>query len=86
MNSTHFVILISIAIVVVLLIIVIYFNLHPDRKKDTSYLNENGDHIYYERSIIEKKEFLKTHPNAKDVRTLRAIFHCHKRDNAGSDN
>lgn len=81
MNGTHLIILISIGIVVVLLITVFYFNRHTDSERDSSYLDENGDHIYYERSIIEKKKFFKTHPNAKDVRTLRAIFHCHKQGN-----
>lgn len=46
------------------------------RKKvsDTQYMNEDGDHIYYDRASIEKKEFVRRHPDVKGVRTLGRLF------------
>ncbi len=41
---------------------------------DNEYLTEEGDHKYYERSLIEKKEYAKRHPNIKDVRKFSRLF------------
>ena len=41
---------------------------------DSQYLDEDGDHIYYERSLIEKKIFRKMFPDVKDVRSLGRLF------------
>lgn len=55
----------------------IYFHRHPedDELNDREYLDSDGDHQYYDRSIIEKKEFLRRHPEAKDkLRTLSRML------------
>lgn len=68
-------VLIIIAIAAILIVLGIYFKRNPDQNDDSSYLDENGDHLYYERSIIEKKEFIKENPGAKGkVRTFKALF------------
>ncbi len=44
-----------------------------DEDIDSQYYNAEGDHIYYERSLIEKKLFHKQFPNIT-LRTLSALF------------
>ena len=41
------------------------------------YLDSEGNHIYYERSLIEKNDFIREHPQIKDteVRTFTRLFH-----------
>lgn len=41
---------------------------------DSQYLDEDGDHVYYERSLIEKKEFRRKHPDINNLRTIRSLF------------
>lgn len=43
---------------------------------DSYFINEDGDHVYYERSIIRKKDFAKKHPDVKGVRTVKRLFRC----------
>ncbi len=40
---------------------------------DSQYYNADGDHIYYERSLIEKKMFRKRYPHA-EIRKLSNMF------------
>ncbi len=40
---------------------------------DLQYYDSNGDHIYYERSLIEKKMFRKRYPHA-EIRKLSNMF------------
>ena len=40
---------------------------------DRRYLDKDGDHVYYNESIIEKKEFRRRHPDA-DTRTFERLF------------
>ena len=41
---------------------------------DSQYLDEDGDHIYYERSLIEKKTFRKLFPDITDLRSFKQLF------------
>lgn len=41
---------------------------------DKQYINEDGDHVYYDKGLIEKKQFAKMHPEVKDVRSFRRLF------------
>ena len=41
---------------------------------DSQYFDENGDHIYYDRSLIEKKLFRQNFPHIKDVRSISRLF------------
>lgn len=41
---------------------------------DSQYYDENGDHIYYDRSLIEKKIFRKKYPHITNIRTLNSFF------------
>lgn len=45
-----------------------------DDYQDKEYINEEGDHTYYERSLIEKKEYARRHPNIKDIRRFSRLF------------
>lgn len=40
---------------------------------DEQYYNEEGNHIYYDRSRIEKEEFIRKHPGEKP-RSLSRLF------------
>ncbi|MDE6336039.1 MAG: hypothetical protein K2J63_05805 [Muribaculaceae bacterium] len=40
---------------------------------DSQYLDEEGNHIYYDRSLREKQDFVQKHPGEKP-RTLRRLF------------
>ena len=40
---------------------------------DSQYYDEAGNHIYYDRSSIEKAEFIRRHPDEKP-RSLRRLF------------
>ncbi len=41
---------------------------------DSQYYNADGDHIYYDRSLIEKKQFLRHFPHIKNLRSLSRLF------------
>ena len=40
---------------------------------DRKYRNEEGDHLYYDQSIIEKKEFRRRFPHSA-IRSFRNLF------------
>lgn len=40
---------------------------------DKQYLDEDGNHIYYDRSLREKREFNRRNPE-ESPRTLRRLF------------
>ena len=40
---------------------------------DRSYRDQDGDHIYYDKSIIEKKRFSRLHPK-EAARTFARLF------------
>lgn len=45
------------------------------RDIDRQYIDEDGDHIYYDRSLIRKKDYARRHPDeAGALRTLRNLF------------
>ena len=62
------------ACIILLLILLVVIPLTFVSKSDGSekFIDENGNHAYYERSIIEKENYLKDHPNEK-MRELRSI-------------
>lgn len=41
---------------------------------DSQYYNSDGDHIYYERSLIEKKQFMRRFPNITEIRSLSSFL------------
>lgn len=46
-----------------------------DERFDRKYRDEDGDHLYYDESIIEKKEFKRRFPDVKGLRTFSRLFH-----------
>ena len=47
---------------------------------DRQYYDEDGNHLYYDRSLIEKEEFKRHHPGEeKNVRTFRRLFSRNKK-------
>lgn len=67
-----------IAIIVLLVLLVGLAVVFSDREKndaiDRQYINEDGDHVYYDKGLIEKKNFAKHHPEVNDVRSFRRLF------------
>ncbi len=45
---------------------------------DSQYYTSDGDHIYYERSLIEKKEFHKRFPHIS-IRKISGLFFAKKK-------
>ncbi len=45
-----------------------------DVDMDSQYLDEDGDHIYYDRSLIEKKLFRRRFPHITDIRSFSRLF------------
>ncbi|MDE5881786.1 MAG: hypothetical protein K2H60_08650 [Muribaculaceae bacterium] len=41
---------------------------------DSQYLDEEGNHVYYDRSLIEKREFMRRHPEEGNLRTLKRLL------------
>ncbi len=41
---------------------------------DRGYRDKDGDHVYYDQSIIEKKQFKRLHPK-EAARTFARLFH-----------
>ena len=71
------VLLIFLGLIVIIGILIFLIALATHRRGedlDSQYFDENGDHVYYDRSAIEKREFAKHHPDVKDVRTFRRLF------------
>ncbi len=44
---------------------------------DRSFRDQNGDHVYYDKSIIEKKVFHRLHPK-EAARTFSRLFRTRK--------
>ena len=63
-------------LVVAFFIVLLLAKAHSLYEKETEFIDENGDHEYYERSIIEKKRFHKLHPEIPehDLRTIHRLF------------
>ena len=70
---TLIIILVMLAVV---LAIALAFSLKGGRETaadDRDYRDQDGNHVYYDKSIIEKKRFSRLHP--KDAaRTFRRLF------------
>lgn len=57
-----------------------------NRVDDSQYYNEDGDHIYYDRSRIEKKRFREKNPDVRDVRSFRRLFREFRDDRQDAPN
>lgn len=77
--TTFFIIFMLVILGIALLItLVVKARGRGDKADENGFLNSDGDHIYYDRSLIEKKRFQREHPEAKEVRTFRRIFSGNK--------
>ena len=77
MNGFFYVFIVClILLILAFLVTQITIESHHNDDKDTDFLDEEGDHKYYDRSIIEKKNFSRRHPEISDdeVRSLRRLF------------
>ena len=70
---TLIIILVMLAVV---LSIALAFSLKGSREvdDDRDYRDQDGNHVYYDESIIEKKRFSRLHPK-EAARTFRRLFH-----------
>ncbi len=67
------IILLILAIILAIILAVLIKSTGEEVYYDGTYRDQNGDHIYYDKSIIEKKIFLSLHP--KDAaRTFKRLF------------
>ena len=71
--------MITLIIILVMLAVVLAIALAVSLKAgrqddDRGYRDQNGDHVYYDQSLIEKKRFHKLHPK-EAARTFASLFH-----------
>lgn len=77
MNKLLTIFLLLIFFIALLLVcIAAFWHRHTDGVDiDSQYIDENGDHIYYDRSLIEKKNWAKHDPHGlKYVRKFSRLF------------
>lgn len=70
-------VLIIFMLIIAILAIVLFLTVRLSGKKtmdDPEFLNSDGDHIYYDRSSIEKKEFMRRHSDVKNLRSFSRLF------------
>lgn len=71
-------ILTLIAILLTLFLVVHFRGKSPSKTYDKNdpFVDSNGNHIYYERSIIEKSRFFRANPDVprETVRTINRFF------------
>lgn len=72
MTGILIIFMLVIFILAIILIVIVKSSKHIGANEN--FLNEEGDHLYYDRSIIEKKEFAKKHPDVKNVRSFSRLF------------
>ena len=73
----HFFLLFLILVITISLIITMIGEIAfkgVDVDMDSQHYDRNGDHIYYERSLIEKKLFRQKYPQINDIRTIKSLF------------
>lgn len=64
-----------IVLIIGLSIVGISFTRHDYEDFDSKYYDENGNHVYYDRSLKKKREYLKQHPSEKrGIRTIRRLL------------
>ena len=75
MNNFILIFVVSIILLLILFVIVpLFLSDKPDGSEN--FLNEDGDHEYYDRSLIEKKNYFKKHPDKsrKEVRSIKNLI------------
>lgn len=68
--------LVILALIVLVVVCARATNDYREREND-QYYDKEGNHSYYERSIIEKRNFTRKHPEIKGLRTFRRLFSRH---------
>ena len=76
-NNFLYVFIICIILLAVILALTVIFIHHHSTESNDEFLDEEGRHIYYDRSRIEKEEFLQKNPemSPKEVRSFQRLFH-----------
>lgn len=61
--------------IIALVMVGVAMSRRDGRDIDAQYYDEEGDHVYYDRSLVEKKEYARRHPReARRLRTFRHLF------------
>lgn len=82
MTNIIILVIILLALMLIFIGLGLYFHSHTeeDALNDDVFLDSDGNHEYYDRSLIEKKEFLRRYPEARGkLRTIGKLF-SHKGD------
>lgn len=76
-----FIIFMSIILLLAILVMIAAGGRSGSSESDNApFINEDGDHVYYDKGLIEKKRFAKEHPEVKDVRTFKRLFKGERED------
>ena len=74
MAKIFIIFLIVIFLLAVMVTVAVALRSRREAEGDDPYLDENGNHVYYNRSIIKKEEFRRQNPGERNIRTLRRLF------------
>lgn len=78
MSSFFYVFLVCIIILIVLICITTAYGLSKKERKNNfdDFLDENGNHRYYERSIIRKHKYIKENPDVdpQEIRSFKRLL------------
>ncbi len=67
-------------ICIIILLPLLFFVNRGKPEREEGFLDEEGDHSYYDRHLIEKKEFKRRNPDVKDVRSLKRLFRGERKE------
>lgn len=65
-----------------LITFLINLNIKNNANDNSIFFDEDGNHRYYERSLIEKLYFMRKYPDCDSLRTFKSLF---SRKRYGSD-
>lgn len=65
-----------------LITFLINLNIKNNANDNSIFFDEDGNHRYYERSLIEKLYFMRKYPNCDSLRSFKSLF---SRKRYGSD-
>ncbi|MDE6393882.1 MAG: hypothetical protein K2K77_00955 [Duncaniella sp.] len=82
MNSFLILSLTCVAILIILLLLVAIGPKKGNESADKQFINEDGDHLYYDHRLIRHKKYLKQHPENAEAETpggfIRSLFRVRK--------
>lgn len=74
MTQIFIILMLIILLLAILVMIAASGRCGSSESDNAPFINEDGDHEYYDHGLIEKKKFQKRYLDIKGVRTFRRLF------------